>query len=190
MSFYTEDELVALGFKQLGKNVLLSKKASIYNPSKISIGNNTRIDDFVVISAGVGGVDIGSNVHIAVYTSLIGTGKIYLSDFSNISSRVSIYSSNDDYSGLTMTNPTIPSAFKNVVSESVFIGRHVIVGSGSIILPGLKLDEGVAVGALSLITKSCEKWSIYAGNPAKKIKERYKDLLKLEIDYKEQFLDA
>ena len=99
MSFYTEDELSAIGFKSVGKNVRLSRKASIYNAANISLGNNVRIDDFVVISAGVGGIELGNYIHIAVYTSLIGAGKIVLSDYVNVSSKVAIYSSNDDYSG-------------------------------------------------------------------------------------------
>ena len=47
MSKYTEEELQKLGFKFIGKNVLISQKSSIYGMDKISIGDNTRIDDFV-----------------------------------------------------------------------------------------------------------------------------------------------
>jgi len=183
MSFYTQNELKQLGFKYLGDNVLLSKKASIYGYDRISIGDNTRIDDFVVISAGAGGIDIGQNVHVAVFSSLIGAGKITLSNYSNISSRVSIYSSNDDYSGGTMTNPTIPECYTNVSHSDVYIGKHVIVGCGSIILPGITLREGVAIGALSLVNRCCDAFWIYSGAPAKKIKERKRDLLKLELEY-------
>jgi galactoside O-acetyltransferase len=37
-----------------------------------------------------------------------------------------------------------------------------------------------AVGALSLVTKDCEAFGVYAGNPARRIKERKRDLLELE----------
>lgn len=186
MSYYTQDELIQLGFQSIGNNVLLSKKASIYGHARISIGNNTRIDDFVVISAGEGGVEIGDNVHVAIYSSLIGAGRIQLSNYSNISSRVSIYSSNDDYSGGAMTNPTIPACYTNVSHQSVSVGKHVIIGCGCVVLPGAQLKEGAAVGALSLVNADCKEWSIYAGNPIRKIKERKKDLLELEVKYKEQ----
>jgi galactoside O-acetyltransferase len=170
----------SMGFSSVGKNVHISDKASFYNCANISIGNNVRIDDFCVLSAGAGGIVIGDNIHIAVYSSLIGAGKITLSDFCNISSRVSIYSSSDDYSGATMTNPTVPCQYKNVTHADVFIGKHVIVGSGSIILPGVTLGEGVAIGALSLIQHDCRAFGIYAGTPAKHIKDRKRDLLELE----------
>jgi len=186
MSFYTQDELSQLGFQYIGNNVLLSKKASIYGHARISIGNNTRIDDFVVVSAGDGGINIGCNVHVAVFSSLIGAGNITLSDYSNISSRVSIYSSNDDYSGEAMTNPTIPPCYTNVSHQSVCVGKHVVIGCGCVVLPGVQIKEGTAVGALSLVKTDCKEWSVYAGNPVRKIKERKKDLLKLEVKFKEQ----
>ena len=52
---YTREELEAIGFAQLGENVKISKKASIYGAANISIGNHVRIDDFCIISAGEGG---------------------------------------------------------------------------------------------------------------------------------------
>lgn len=180
MSFYTKDELSLLGFKSVGKDVLISKKTSIYGISNISIGNNVRIDDFCVLSAGKGGIYIGNNVHIAIYSSLQGDGKITLQDFSGLSSRVSIYSSNDDYSGKHMSNPTVPKNFTNVLSADVLICKHVIIGSGSIILPGVVINIGAAIGALSLVNKSCEEFYIYTGNPAKKLMPRKKNLLELE----------
>lgn len=183
MGFFSEQQLNAMGFLALGKNVLISEKASIYGASRIRIGSNVRIDDFCVLSAGDGGIDIGSYIHIAVYSSLIGAGKITLSDFSNISSRVSIYSSNDDYSGNFMTNPMVPEEYTNVTHADVTVGKHVIIGSGAIVLPGVTLSEGVAVGALSLVTNDCESYFIYAGIPAKKIKVRLQELASLEVDF-------
>ena len=172
-----------MGLASLGENVQISDRASFYNPSKISLGNNIRMDDFCVVSAGLGGITMGNYIHIAVFSLLIGAGKITLSDFSNISSRVSIYSSNDDYSGSTMTNPTLPAQFTGVTCADVFLDKHVIIGSGSVILPGVILEEGVAVGALSLIKKNCSAFGIYVGNPARRIKERKRDLLELEKDF-------
>ena len=183
MAMLTRQAIEAMGFASIGENLLISDRASFYGISRIHIGNNVRLDDYCVLSAGVGGIAIGNNVHIAVYTSLIGTGRIELADFCNLSSRVSIYSSNDDYSGATLTNPTVPPEFSGVTHADVVLGKHVIVGCGSVILPGVVLEQGVAIGALSLINKSCDAFGIYAGNPAKRIKERKRDLLVLEKQF-------
>lgn len=149
----------------------------------IAIGNHVRIDDFCVISAGEGGVEIGDFVHIAVFSSLIGAGKILLSDFSNLSSRVSIYSSSDDFTGEYMTNPTVPGRYTGATHAPVTIGRHVVIGSGTVVLPGVAIGEGAAIGALSLVKEDCEPFTVYAGTPVRPLKKRKTRLLELEQQF-------
>lgn len=178
--FLSKSELLELGLKSVGNNVSISNRVSFYNPSNIEIGNNVRIDDYCVISAGEGGIKIGDYVHIAVYCSIVGKGKVIIEDFCGLSSRVSIYSSNDYYSGNFLTNPTVPSKYTNVTHGIVHLKKHVIVGAGSVILPNVVLEEGVAVGSLSFITKSVEEYKIVVGNPARILKNREKNLDYLE----------
>lgn len=180
MTMLAQDDLKKIGFASVGRDVLISDRASFYGASRISLGNHVRIDDFCVISAGLGGVAIGDYVHIAVATTLIGAGAILVADFVNISSRVAIYSSSDDYSGSAMAGPMLPQEFTNFDVSPVRIERHVIVGAGSVILPGSILDEGVAVGALSLVKGHCKAFGVYAGSPARWIKERRRELLDME----------
>lgn len=177
-SFYTEDELKELGLKSFGKNVQISRKTSIYGADKISIGDNVRIDDYCFLS---GNITIGNYVHIAVACLLYGgTAGIEMHDFSGLSPRITIHSDSEDYSGESLTNPTTPMKYKNHFAAKVVLKRHVIIGSGSTILPGVIMEEGGAVGAMSLVSKSTEPWSIYAGIPAKRVKDRSKNLLKFE----------
>ncbi|PVV78300.1 O-acetyltransferase, partial [Pseudomonas sp. HMWF011] len=65
------------------------------------------------------------------------------------------------------------------------IGRHVIIGTSSIVLPGVTLAEGCSVGAMSMITKSTDPWGIYFGVPAKRLKNRSQELLEFEKHYLE-----
>jgi len=181
--FYSREELEKIGFKSIGENVLISDKTSIYNPQNIEIGSNVRIDDFCVISAGNKGIIIGNNVHIAVFCSLIGQGEIILKNFSGLSSRVSIYSSTDDYSGNYLTNPTVDDKFTNVISGDVILGKHVIVGSGSLILPNVSVGDFSSVAALSMVSKDVESGVIVGGVPSRKIKDRNTKLEELEWKY-------
>lgn len=180
MSFLNKKELNDLGFKSLGENVLISDKCSIYNAKNISIGDNTRIDDFAILSAGEGGIEIGKYVHIACFATIIGKGKVIMKDYSGLSSKVSIYSSSDNYNGEFMTNPCLPENLTNTIHKDVTIGKHVVVGSGSVVLPGVILDDGCAVGAMSLVNKSVEGQFIIAGVPAKPIKPRKLNIFELE----------
>jgi acetyltransferase-like isoleucine patch superfamily enzyme len=175
-SFFSKEELQLLNIK-VGKNVKISRKSSIYGYN-IEIGDNVRIDDFCILS---GKIRLGNYIHIAAYSALYGgTEGIYVKDYANISSRVSIYALSDDYSGETMTNPMIPDEYKNVDSRRVIINKHVIIGSTSVLLPGVELGEGSAFGCFSFINNNSDEWSINAGIPAKKIKERSKKCLKYE----------
>lgn len=180
-SFYSNDELKEIGLKKWGEGVQISRKASIYGADKISIGNNVRIDDFCILS---GKIEIGSYVHIAAYSALYGgTEGIYIEDYANLSSRVSVYSISDDYSGESMTSPMIPDEYKAVVSKPVIIRKHVIIGSTSVILPGVRLLEGSAFGSFSFIDHDSEEWSINAGIPFRKIKDRNRKVLELEKEF-------
>lgn len=181
MAYLTEFELKGMGFKRLGKNVKISDKASIYNADQIEIGDNSRIDDFCVIS---GKIRIGKYVHIAPFCLLAGGVEgIIMEDFSGLAYQVQVFSQSDDYTGKTLTNPTVPEIYKKETKKAIRIGRHVIVGAGSMVFPGVTLAEGCSVGAMTLVNKSTEPWGIYVGNPAKRVKERKKDLLELELKF-------
>ncbi len=180
-SFYTEEELKTIGLKAYGKNVKISRNACFYGEQSISVGNNVRIDDFCILS---GHITIGSNIHIAAYTALYGGDDgIIIEDFANLSSRICVYTVSDDYSGETMTNPMIPNEYKNVESAPVHIGRHAIIGTTSVVLPGVNIAEGSSFGCFSFINRDSEPWSINAGIPFRKIKDRSKKLLELEKNY-------
>jgi dTDP-4-amino-4,6-dideoxy-D-glucose acyltransferase len=183
VAWLNAQQIADMGFMSVGEGALLSDRASFHNCAQIRIGRHSRIDDFVVLSAGDGGIDIGVHVHVAVYAALIGKGRIHLEDFCNVSSRVSIYSSNDDYSGQHMTNPTVPAAYTGVTHAAVRIGRHAIIGSGSVVLPGVTVGEGAAVGALSLVRGDCDSFTIYVGTPARSIGHRQRALLDLEAQF-------
>jgi len=184
-SFYTEAELKTLGLKKYGKNVLISRKCSIYGADNIELGNNIRIDDFCILS---GRITMGSFIHIAAYTALYGGEHgVELNDFVNISSKVSIYSISDDYSGEYMTSPVVPYKYRKVTSKKVIVNRQSIIGCGCTILPGVIIAEGSAFGAMSLINSNSNAWSINCGIPARQIKHRSKKLLELEENFKNEF---
>lgn len=181
MAYFNQLELEQIGFRYLGKNVKISTRASIYNAEQIEIGENSRIDDFCLLS---GKITIGRFVHIAPYCNLAGGEYgIVMEDFSGLAYGVQMFTQSDDYSGKSMTNPLILEKYRNVRKAKVFVGKHSIVGTGSIIMPGVELHEGTSVGAMSLVRKSTEEWSIYIGNPARKLKSRNRSIIELEKEF-------
>ena len=168
-SFYSENELQKLGFKAIGKNCLISRKASFYGIEKMSIGDNVRIDDFCILS---GNIILGSHIHISAYVALYGSASIIMEDFSGISARTTIYSEMDDFSGNYLIGPIHPIEKTNVLGGPVTIRKFTQIGAHCIIMPSLILEEGTVIGANSFLRHSTKPWSIYYGVPARFIRNR------------------
>jgi acetyltransferase-like isoleucine patch superfamily enzyme len=175
-SFLTPLELSKVGFGKYGDNVLISRKASIYSPGEIYIGNDVRIDDFCILS---GNIVLGNRIHISAYTGLYARFGIEMENFTGLSPRCIVLSASDDPCGNYLISPMVPEQYTNVTGGKVTIKRFAQVGAGSVIMPGVTLHEGVIVGAMSMVRKDLAAWRIYAGNPLRFVKEREKGLLNL-----------
>lgn len=168
--YLSAEEIQKIGFASVGSDVLISDKACFYGASKMNIGNHVRIDDFCIF---IGNITLKDYIHIASYTAFHASqGSVFMGSYSTLSSRVAVYAASDDYSGAAMTNSVVPPELTNTIASDIVIGEHVIVGTGSTILPGAVLPEGVAIGAMSLVKCELSPWGIYAGIPCRKLQER------------------
>jgi galactoside O-acetyltransferase len=179
MSFYSTEELQNIGFKLFGMNLLISRFSRIYNPKNIVLGNNIRIDDFCILSAGNEAFILEDNIHISAGVYLYGTGGIIIKSYSNISSGTKVFSVSDTFDGTCLVGPMVDEHLRKIVKSPIIIEKYVVIGANCVVLPGVRLEEGVAIGANSLVNKSCKEWGIYGGSPIKLLKERSKDLLSL-----------
>jgi acetyltransferase-like isoleucine patch superfamily enzyme len=179
--YYTEHDLATEGFGRLGSNVRIEKSCTIIGVKNIQIGSNTRIDGYTTIVApGTGYVRLGSFIHVAGYVLLSAGDGIVMEDFSGLSHGVRVYSRSGDYGGQYLTNPMVPAAYSVTSGGEVRVRRHVVVGSGTVILPGVEIGEGSSVGALSVVSRSLDAWGVYAGAPVRRLRERSRNLLALE----------
>jgi|SRR5665647_192871 len=186
MTWCGTTELLALGLHSIGKNVLISTRAQFYRPERIDVGSNSRIDDFVTLTAGPNGnIEIGEYVHIAAYCMIEAPDSVTFSDFSGLAARVTLYGGTDNYSGESLTNPCVPIKYRQIHQAAIFLGKHAVVGTNSVILPGAYLAEGCAVGAMSLVRGRMEPFTVYAGVPAKRLIVRSHKLLELEAALRE-----
>jgi len=175
-SFLAQKELRSMGFKSFGKNVLISRYARFYGLEEIEIGDNVRIDDFCILS---GNIKLGSHIHISAYSALYGRFGIGIDDYSGLSSRCTIFSATDDFSGEWLIGPMVDQELTNVKTGKVHISKYCQMGSMCTILPGITIHEGVTVGAMSLVLHDLDAWKIYKGIPAIFYKERSRNLLNL-----------
>lgn len=152
----------------VGDNPMVSDDVVFYNPENIIIGNNVRIDSQCILIAGKNNkIIIGNNVHINTGCVLHGSlGDINIGDHVDIADKVVFYTSSFIYTNIRIDK------IKDVVKGNINIESEVIVGSGTIIMPNVRICIGTTIGANSFVKRTVRSYSVYAGNPAKFIKER------------------
>jgi len=180
-------------FKRVGKGVIFGRNITLRHPQKISLGDNTFIDDNVVLDAKGEknkGIRIGKNVYIGRNTILsCKEGSISLDDYCNLSANCSLLSETEIRLGKycflagqcylvaggnhTYEDISIPIMFQpSFTKGGIRIDEDVWLGAGVIVLDGVTIGKGSVVGAGSVVTGSLNEYSIAVGAPAKKIKDR------------------
>ncbi len=115
---------------------------------KLTIGNNFSMNDDCHLAV-INNISIGNNVLIA--------SKVFITDHF--------------HGEINSDQILIPPSNRDLYSKGpVVIGDNVWIGEGAVILPGVSIGENSIIGANSVVSKSIEKNTVVAGNPALKIK--------------------
>lgn len=160
-------------YKFIGKKMPLSdsklslgsKKIRRFLTKKIvaKAGNNINIEKGAEFFSTI---EIGDNSGIGVNCSLSGT--VIIGENVMMGPEVFIYTSNHSFERTDI--PMMKQGFKEEMP--VIIGNDVWIGSRVTILPGIKIGDGSIIGAGSVVTKNVDPYSVVAGNPAVKKKNR------------------
>ena len=177
--FLGRSELESLGIRCGGDDVRVHASVVIVAPERLQLGNHVRVDPFSLLSA-TGEISLGNHVHIGSQCTLIGATAIRIEDFGGISHGARIFSASDDFGGSCLTGPTVPDQLRNIRSAPIHLRRHAVIGSGAVVLPGVTLGEGGILGALSLLRSDLPAWQIWSGVPARYLRDRRRELLRLE----------
>lgn len=168
---------------RMSSEVEVSGVCSIINSKLIG---KIRIDEGVNIY----GASLLGEIGIGRYTYLSGPGidiisklnDIKIGAFCSIARGVQIQEYNHKYSNLSTSflnrrnDPSSTITANEIESRgSIFIGDDVWIGVNAIILTGLTIGTGSIVAAGSVVTKNVPPYSIVAGNPARVIRNRFKD---------------
>jgi dTDP-4-amino-4,6-dideoxy-D-glucose acyltransferase len=184
ISTFVHREMMLPGFLSHLENIIpVNSSFHQDRNGSVFVGTGVRVDDFCFFSIGNEKSVIGSYIHIAPFCSLSVSHGFIIGDFSGLSTGVKIFTSSSDYSGEYMTHPPIPLQYRNPTVGSVIIGRHCIVGAGSVIMPSVEIPDGVAIGALSFVDRNLEPWGIYVGCPVRRVKDRKRTCLGREQEF-------
>lgn len=134
-----------------------------YKPLFKECGKNLQIAKNVMINM-YRNISIGDNVYIAHNCWINGAGDLIIEDDVVISPNVIIATTKHKY---------INRKISNTESESkkIIIGEGSWIAGNSTIILGVEIGIGNIIAAGSVVTKNTENFSLYAGTPAKFIKE-------------------
>ncbi len=183
--FLNKKQLNKLGFFKVGKNCKVSKYVRCYN-LKCSIGDNTRIDDDVVLK---GKIELGSNVHVARGCTFSGgLLGIKINDLATLSNFCQVFEKSDDYLGVNIPGATLSKNLKKTFSKTfqkrIILGRATIVGAFSVILPGAEIGDFSTVGAFSIVYKKIKSGFYFSNFSVRKEKNSKRNLKILKKNYK------
>ena len=155
---------------QLGQNSTFGRGTVFYAPNETTIAHNVYIGKYCSLETDI---TIGTEVVIGNNVGMVGK---YDHDYS--------------YIGKTIKNaPWIGDGDYNFKgkNQKLIIERDVWIGYGSVLLSGITVGKGSIVAAGSVVTKNVEPYAIVAGNPAKKVGNRFtmEEIVKHEasLDY-------
>ena len=168
-SFFSNKELHKMGFKQLGSNVKISRFANFYSPSKMTIGNNVRIDDFCIFS---GKINLKNNIHIAAYSALYGNSGIILESNTGMSAGCILYSETDDFTSSFLIGSQYSKSKRKIIRGRIKLEEHSQLVAKSVVMPGITIQEGAVTGVMTFVNLNLNPWSVYVGSPAKFLKLR------------------
>lgn len=163
-------ENVKSKLRSCGENVRIFPLAKIAFPHVVDIGNHSKIRDFAFIFAGEG-VTIGEYTDIQPHTVIWGGGETIIG--SRVSTGPGTVFLSQTYShapGLKMVDG-LSEGETAIIGGKLVVGDDVYIGARCTIMP-VTIGEGAVIGAGSMVTKDCDPWGIYVGNPARKVAER------------------
>lgn len=120
----------------------------------------------------VGKMNVGKNSVVNFGCYLDNRRGICIGNNVGIAHNTKIYTLGHDLNDSKFTTKGAPVNIKD----------DVFIFSNALIMPGVTIGEGAIVLAGSVVTKDVEPWTIVGGNPAKKIRDRNRD-----IDYKQVY---
>jgi len=161
-SFKVED------FKALGNNVIFEKGVLVFHPKSISIGDNVYVGHNTILKGYYKNeMVIGDHTWIGQNCFFHSAGGIKVGKAVGIGPLVQILTSAHKDGDLSK-----PVLFHDLEFKEIIIENGSDIGTGSIILPGVKVGEGSIVGAGSVVTKDVSPYCVVAGAPARLIRKR------------------
>lgn len=179
-------------FRSVGSGLIIGRGVSIRHPGKISLGNRVAVDDYALLDASglesegifihdevivsrncmvqskIGSTTIGSRTEVGVNTIISSISKVEVGKFGLIGPHCLIGGGHykTDRTGIPMMDMGWSSRGPLVIGDDVWLGTGVVV------LDGVRIGAGCVVGAGAVVTRDLPDYAVAMGVPAKIVRYR------------------
>jgi acetyltransferase-like isoleucine patch superfamily enzyme len=171
---------------------IISKNIRVRHPEHFVVGEDSIVDDFSYFSTKV---RVGRCSHIAS-SCTVGGGIAYefsVGDFCSVSAGVRIWCTSDDFVNdlVTIIPADLEQVKTHLISGNVRMEDYTAVGVNSVVLPDNIIPEGTVIGAMSLVPArfQFEPWSVYAGIPVRRLRNRNREAVSEQAARLRRMLD-
>lgn len=116
------------------------------------------------------GCHVGKNTFFGDYVRMDTSyaDMIYIGDYTHITSGCRLLCHQRDLTGYCVGDNAADLGYK---TGEIHIGKGVMVGMETIIMPGVTIGDGAIIGAGSIVTRDIPAWTIATGRPARVVKQ-------------------
>ncbi|MEJ2900877.1 acyltransferase [Pedobacter panaciterrae] len=154
--------------KGAGSIIRRRNRMDVFPFNEFSLGEKSIIEDFVTINNGVGNVLIGDNTIIGIGSVVI--GPVEIGNNVMLAQNIVVSGLNHGYEDIDL-----PPSKQKEIRKKITICDDVWIGANSVITAGVKIGKHVVIGAGSIVTKDIPDYCVAVGNPARIIKKYSED---------------
>ena len=150
----------AMGEVRLGADCFIAETAAVY-PEHLELGDRSYVAAHAFVT---GDVRAGADCTINPFTVVRGT--VRLGDGVRIGAHTSLLGFNHGMA------PELPVHQQPLTSKGITVGDDVWIGSQVVIVDGVSIGDHCVIGAGAVVTKDLPAWTVAAGNPARRLRDR------------------
>jgi acetyltransferase-like isoleucine patch superfamily enzyme len=148
------------GSVRLGEGCFVAETAAVY-PDVLHLGDRSYIAAHAYVT---GEIRTGADCTINPFTVVRGT--VTLGDGVRIGAHSSLLAFNHG------TSPDLPVHRQPLTTRGITVGDDVWIGSHVVVVDGVTIGDHCVIGAGAVVTKDLPAWTVAAGNPARRIRDR------------------